>query len=99
MYMFNIIRIINMYNQEEKYEQADPKFDKTFWEKLISNFPLILYGSHRAIKYGYTTVCVCALLLHVEHYNMFRPIWAITVTIRHSPMILKPNGSVVGASF
>jgi hypothetical protein len=31
----------------------------------------------KEVKPSVATVCVCALLLHVEHYNMFRPIWAI----------------------
>jgi ABC-type Fe3+ transport system permease subunit len=31
----------------------------------------------KEVKPSIATVCVCALLLHVKHYNMFRPIWAI----------------------
>jgi hypothetical protein len=31
----------------------------------------------KEVKPTIATACVCALLLHVEHYNMFRPIWAI----------------------
>jgi hypothetical protein len=31
----------------------------------------------KEVKPSIATVCVCALLLDVEHYNMFRPIWAI----------------------
>jgi hypothetical protein len=31
----------------------------------------------KEVKPSIATVCVCVLLLHVEHYNMFRLIWAI----------------------
>jgi hypothetical protein len=31
----------------------------------------------KEVKPSIPTVCVCSLLLHVEYYNMFRPIWAI----------------------
>jgi hypothetical protein len=35
------------------------------------------YPIGKEVKPSIATVCVCALLLHVEHYNMFRPVWAI----------------------
>jgi hypothetical protein len=43
--------------------------------KVVNDNTIPVLG--KEVKSSITTVCVCALLLHVEHYNMFRPIWAI----------------------
>jgi hypothetical protein len=43
----------------------------------ICQYAVILITVGKEVKPSIATVCVCALLLHVEHYNMFRPIWAI----------------------
>jgi hypothetical protein len=47
----------------------------------------------KEVKPSIATVCVCALLLHVEHYNMFRPVWAI---FRMHPTPLKVVVVVAG---
>jgi hypothetical protein len=46
-------------------------------DNRVADFVNTVINIGKEVNHQLQLLCVCALLLHLNHYNVFRPIWAI----------------------